>query len=288
MKIPTRQLRNGFQMPVFGLGTWQMGGRHEPDHSLDNKDIFAIKSAVEMGVTHIDTAESYANGHTEELVGQAIKDFDRSKLLLVSKVSGWNQSYRDLLKSAENSLKRLGTDYLDLYLLHQHNREIPLKETMKAMDELVKQNMVRNIGVSNFTKESLSDAQNNTSNKVVTNQVYYSLKNREPEKSGLLTYCQKEDVLLTAYRPTEKGFLVNNNFPILDEMAVKYKKTPAQIAINWLISQDHVTVLVKSSNLDHLKENLGSFGWEISSTDTETLRNNFPSQVDVSDNLPLG
>src|SRR5690348_10375494 len=112
MNIPTKQLGSGFSLPVYGLGLWEMGGRWESDASQDAKELAAIRAALEAGITHFDTAESYGNGHAEELLCEAIKDFDRSKLTIATKVSGSNQTYDSLRKSFGASLERLGTDYV--------------------------------------------------------------------------------------------------------------------------------------------------------------------------------
>ena len=151
MQIPTKKLHNGFELPVFGLGTWQMGGRetHDPTNN-DEQDIAAIQEAIRLGITHIDTAESYADGYTEQLVGKAIKDVDRSTLFLTSKVRPRNLKYDDVLKSCTESLKRLQTDYLDLYMIHKPNDEISITETMSALDRLVAEGLVKYIGVSDF------------------------------------------------------------------------------------------------------------------------------------------
>lgn len=288
MKIPTKKLKNGLEMPVFGLGTWQMGGRETRNpNNDDKKDITAIKKAIELGITHIDTAESYAEGHTETLVGQAIKGIDRKKLFITSKVSPRHLDYHSIFFSFKGSIKRLGIDYLDLYLIHSPNPEIPIEETLKAMDKLVAEGLVKNIGVSNFKPERLKDAQTHTENKLVVNQVYYNLIRREPETQGLLEYCQQNDVLLEAYRPLEKGVILNPPAPMLERLAKKYDKTPAQIAINWLISQENVVTLSKTSTIKHLKENLGAIGWQMEKEDVETLRKDFPNKQEKSDYLPL-
>ncbi len=275
-------------MPVFGLGTWQMGGRetHNPQND-DKKDITAIQEAIKLGVTHIDTAEQYAGGYAETLVGKAIEGYDRSKLLIVSKVSPQHLNYDNVLRSCEESLKRLKTDYLDLYLIHSPNIDIPIEETLGAMDKLIEQGLVKNIGVSNFKTERLIQAQKYAKNKLVVNQVYYNLVIREPEKKGLLKYCQHNDVLLEAYRPVEKGALLAKPIPVLEKLARKYNKTPAQIVINWLISQKNVITLSKTSTIGHLKENLGAIGWQIDKEDIEKLRKDFPNQQEKAENLPL-
>lgn len=209
VNIPIKKLKNGFSMPVFGLGTWQMGGKRERDvNNNDSADIESIKMAINSGITHIDTAEMYAQGYSEILVGQAIAEFKRENLFIVSKVYPDHLRYQDLLDSAQSSLKRLNTSFLDLYLIHAPNPEIPIQETMKAMDFLVEKGLVRNIGVSNFTKERMIEAQKFAQNKIVANQVHYNLQIRESKITGLVEYCQKNDVILIAWRPIQKGVLL--------------------------------------------------------------------------------
>lgn len=275
-------------MPVYGLGTWQMGGRFERDLNNDDAaDIQAVKKAIDLGVTHIDTAEKYAEGHAEELVGEAIKGYSRTKIFLVSKVGSNHLRHDDLLNSAERSLKRLGVDYLDLYLLHSPSLEIPIQETMKAMDKLLADGLIKNMGVSNFSIERLKEAQSLTRNKIVANQLHYNLLVREAERKGLVEYCQANDVMFIAWRPVQKGILTEAGIAVLDGMVKKYQKTPAQIAINWLISQDNVITLSKTSSPGHLKENLGALGWQMEEADIEILRKEFPNQLEVSDAVPL-
>ncbi len=276
-------------MPIFGLGTWLMGGRRERDLNNDDAaDIKAIQAAIELGVVHIDTAEVYAGGYSETLVGQAIKGYDRSKLFIVSKVKDLNMSYDSVINSCKQSLERLQTPYLDLYLLHQHNPNFSLKDTIRALDYLVEQGMVRNIGVSNFNKEFFQEAQSYTKNKIVCNQVHYNLEFREPEASGLLEYCQDNDIFLVAYRPVSKGVLLQDIPEIFKEMCEKYQKTPAQVALNWLMSQPYVVTLSKTRSIEHLKDNLGAVGWEMDKEDIEKLRTEYPDQKSISDVVPLG
>lgn len=289
MKIPTKKLKTGFEMPVYGLGTWQMGGRKEHDLSNDDEaDIKGIKGALDAGITHIDTAEVYADGYSEILISRAIEGYDRSKIFLVSKVQEKNMSYEGILNSCKKSLKRLKTDYLDLYLLHRFASGFPLKDSIRALDKLIEDGLVRNIGVCNFNKEHLAEAQGYTKNKIVCNQVHYNLEFREPEATGLLEYCQTSDVFLSAWRPVGKGNLLGSITPVVKEMCDKYKKTPAQIALNWLISQPNVITLSKTRHVDHLNENLGAIGWEMDKSDIERLRKEYPNQQIISDTVPLG
>ncbi len=272
-----KKLRNGFELPVLGLGTWGMGGRLKTDTSNDKKDIIAIKTAIKLGITHIDTAEIYGNGHAEELVAKAIKGFNRKKLFITSKVSQINLRYDDVIASAKKSLKRLKIDYIDLYLVHAPNQDVPIKETMKAMDFLVNQKLIKFIGVSNFSVEQLKEAQKYTKNKIVTNQIEYNLLVRNDGlftvnmESEIIPYCQKKDILVTAWRPLVKGILSMPGIPILDKLYKKYNKTRVQIALNWLISKKNIITIVKASNIEHLKEDLGALGWKLKPKDIAKL-----------------
>src|SRR3990167_4737107 len=288
MTIPIKQLKNGYAMPAFGFGTWQIGGdtRKSPVND-DLGQTAALVRAIEAGVTHIDTAERYAAGHAEEIVAEAIKNFDRTKLFIVSKVWPDHLKYKDVLKSAMASLKRLKADYLDIYLIHMPNHAIPIAETMKAMDKLKNEGLIKNIGVSNFSVSSFKEAQKTTQNKIAANQVHYNLIYREPEKSDLLSFCQKNDVLLIAWRPVEKGMLAGGGIPLLDTLCRKYKKSPVQIAINWLVSQKNVVTLAKMVEEKHLRENLAALDFEMEKKDIEKLRQDFPGQKPISDAVPL-
>jgi len=277
-KMEYKNLIDNVQIPVLGLGTWLMGGRMEPDYSDDENCIQAIKKAIELGYTHIDTAEMYANGHTEELIGKAIKDLDRKKLFITTKVRNTKLKYDDVIQSAKESLGRLQTEYIDLFLIHSPSSEIPIEETMKAFDYLVEQKLVRFIGVSNFQVEQLIEAQKYTKNKIVANQIEYSLLTRNDGKYGgnkdmeskTIPYCQENDIIVMAERPIERGLLLEGH-PLLDELEKKYNKTKAQIAINWLISKKNIITIPKSANVDRLKENIESIGWKMDEDDIKRL-----------------
>lgn len=287
MNIPVKTLMNGFSMPVFGLGTWRMGGdRNRDPNNDDAADIQAIRQAIEAGITHIDTAERYADGKAEELIAQAAKNFDRTNLFYVSKVAPDHLKYDQVMKAIEGTLQRLQTDYLDLYLVHQPNDEIPIEETMKAMNKLVDEGLVKNIGVSNFKNHRVDEAQKYSHHKIVCNQLHYNLQVREIERNNILEYSQKNDIMITAWRPLEKGMIIEGN-EILNTIAKKYNKTPAQTAINWIISQPNIVTLSKMRDPKHLEENLGAVDWVMDDNDIELLRKEFPNQLDVSEAVPL-
>jgi diketogulonate reductase-like aldo/keto reductase len=286
MTIPTKTFINNFTLPVYGLGTWQMGGRWEPDTSKDEAEIEAIKAAIRSGITHLDTAESYGAGHSEELIGRAIKEFDREKLFIATKVAAANQGYDGVHAALDASLKRLGTDYVDLYLLHRYPEPgIDIEGTMKAMDELVESGKVKSIGVCNMSVNRLKEVQKHTRNQIVCNQVHYSLACREIVQTGVLEYCQQAGIAIVAWGPLQKGTL--EQAEVLNEIATKHDKTPYQIALSWLMTQEGVVTIPKTSSIEHLKENLAVVGWTLPESDMEKLTKEFPGQYFKSDRVPL-
>ncbi|HWQ83535.1 MAG TPA: aldo/keto reductase [Anaerolineales bacterium] len=249
-----RELPAGDRIPVIGLGTWRMGGGSEPDATQNELVLHAIRTALKLGYTHIDTAEMYGGGHTEELIGEVIRDFDRESLFITSKVWHTNLQYPDVLRACENSLGRLGTDYLDLYMIHWPNSGVPLEETFRALNKLVEDGNVRHLGVSNFDLALLTAARQLSIVPLVTDQVPYSVQNRTYAKNGVLAYCQEQDMLLTAYTPLDKGRV--DDLEKLNVIARRAGATPMQVALSWLVSQPNIIAIPKSFNPDHLRQNL--------------------------------
>jgi diketogulonate reductase-like aldo/keto reductase len=269
--------KTGESVAAIGLGTWNMGGRESPDYRDDERLIEAIRYAVELGMNHIDTAEMYAAGHAEELVGEAVKQFSRDEVFIATKVWPSNLRYEDVIRSCRRSLERLQLKYVDLYMVHWPNPRIPLQETMKAMEKLVKDGLVRNIGVSNFDVELLEEAMNALKREeIVANQVEYSLEAREVERE-LIPFCERNGITVTAYTPLGKGRIpaeAASNTPrgkILAEMAQRYGKTPVQIALNWVIWRPNVITIPKAARKEHLEENAGAAGWRLTEEDYKRL-----------------
>jgi diketogulonate reductase-like aldo/keto reductase len=229
-----------------------MGGRNRPDTSQDKRVLQAIKTALDIGYTHIDTAEMYANGHTEELVGQAIRGGERSKLFITTKVRPPNLSYKRTLASIDGSLHRLGLETIDLFLIHWRD-STPLAETFRALNEAVQASKIRYLGVSNFDVDEMKESQELSETPIVTNQVPYSLTTRSYVKNGVIPYCQKNDIVVTAYSPVEEGQLQVQN--VLEEIAVAHEATPYQIALAWLVQQPWVITIPMSHNPAHLQQN---------------------------------
>ncbi|NUM45049.1 MAG: aldo/keto reductase [Anaerolineales bacterium] len=247
-------LLTGHTIPKIGFGTWNIGGGMSPDYSQDARGLAAIRAALETGYTHFDTAEMYANGHTEELLARAIRETrtPREKLFLTTKV--WTNHLRtpETIKACENSLRRLQTDYLDLYLIHWPG-SVPLEDTVRALNDLTRRGLVRAVGVSNFDLPLLHRAQAACETPLVNNQVPYSLHHREYAQNGVLAYCQQNGIVLTAYTPVEKGRVGTN--PGLQTLARKHGATPTQIALAWLIHQPRVITIPMSHNPAHILEN---------------------------------
>ncbi|MCX6648001.1 MAG: aldo/keto reductase [Candidatus Bathyarchaeota archaeon] len=258
-----REIAKGVSIPILGLGTWGMGGREAPDKARDSETVTAIRMGVELGLTHLDTAEYYGAGHAEELVGEAIEGMDRGKLFITSKVWHNHLQRDDLLRSMKASLKRLGVDNVDLYLVHWPNPDVPLRETMGAMDECVKEGYTKYIGVSNFSAQLMEEAQTCLKEtRLIANQVQYSLLDQKP-RMELLPACRKMGISLIAYRPLERGAILQTSNPVMDEIAEAHGKTRVQVALNWLIAQDGVFTIPKSTNPVHLMEFMGALGWRL-------------------------
>ena len=245
-------------LPKIGFGTWSIGGGTYADHSRDAKSLAALRSALDLGYAHFDTAEMYADGHAEELIGRAVRESGkkREELFITSKVKPSNLHYSDVLKSCEASLRRLGMEYVDLYLIHWPIIGMNLSDTFRALNKLVKDGKVEHLGVSNFKHKILKEAQGLSETPIITNQVPYSLSDRSYVKNGVLEYCQKNNILLTAYSPVDVGRL--NIGKALQSIADARNVSPFQIALAWLVNQPRVIAIPMSFDPKHQKENLDS------------------------------
>jgi diketogulonate reductase-like aldo/keto reductase len=261
------------------MGTWAIEDMR--GHTNLHQVIEALQLGLDLGMTHIDTAEMYGNGRVEELVAEAIAD-RREEIFLVSKVWPSNASYGGTLRACERSLRRLRTDWLDLYLLHWPSNHYPIQETMRAMEQLVAEGMVKFIGVSNFDIEGLKAAQEALSNeKLACNQVQYHLGERSIERD-LLPYCAKRDIAIVGYSPFGHG-----NFPspqseggkVLNEIAQRYNRSARQIALNFLTRYPNLFTIPKSGRAEHIRENSGGDGdWKLKEEDISAIDRTFPVQ----------
>ena len=257
----------GVMVPEVGLGTWKYHGGAGP-----------LRRGIELGAFLIDAAEMYRN---EESVGQAIKGL-RDKVFLATKVLGSNLRYDQVLKAAEASLRKLDVDQIDLYQIHWPNSRVPIEETMKAMAALVDSGSVKFVGVSNFSKRELQEAQAAMPNTpIVSNQVLYNLKRREIERD-LLPYCQDNGITVIAYTPLADGSLAakarlrsDQRVQMLEQIAAEVGKTMAQVALNWCLSRPKVMVIPKTNSLERTEENCGASGWRLSPEQINLLDRTF-------------
>ena len=264
---------NGTRIPKIGIGTWNMGGRMVPDESQNERVLASLRYALEIGYNHIDTAEMYAGGHTETLVGQAIEGHERANLFITTKVWHTNLGYDQVLNACEGSLRRLNTEYIDLYLIHwPSSTGTPLAETIKGLNALVSKGFVRNIGVSNFDLPLLEKAVSLSEAPITTNQVPYSLHTRKYAQNGVMNFCQENDIAFTAYTPVEKGRLADDT--VLNQVAESHGASPVQVALALLFHQENVIAIPMSMNPKHIQMNLDALNIELSVEDLQRLEHN--------------
>ena len=240
------ELKNGNKIPALGLGTSGLRGKECTE---------VVKKALKIGYRHIDTADMYGNHRAiAEALNQA--EIDRKQLFVTSKIQSQDLEYKELKRAAERILSELDIEYLDLLLIHWPNPEIPVEESLKAMKELKEAGKVKNIGVSNFTVPLLKEALEAYPDLITVNQVEFHPTLYQKE---LLDFAFKNDIILTAYSPLAQGEVFENS--VLKNLGEKYDKTPAQLAIRWLIEKN-IAAIPKASSEAHLKNNLEVFDWD--------------------------
>jgi aryl-alcohol dehydrogenase-like predicted oxidoreductase len=284
--------KSALKASVIGFGTAFRAG-------ITRKSPKVLETALDLGVTLIDTAEIYEGGLSEKMVGDIIKG-RREEVVLVTKVSGDHLTYDDVLKSAEGSLKRLDIDFIDLYLVHWPNLNVPISETMRAMEKLVNEGKVRYIGVSNFDAGQMRQASEELSRcEIIANEVKYNLLERQAEDE-VVPFCQKEDIAVLAYGPLARGLLTGRftdekSIPeddwrkgdwffegaslksgidmveTLNEIGVDYGKTAGQVTINWLLAKRMVFPIFGAGTVEQVVENCGAAGWRMNRTAQERL-----------------
>jgi len=247
----------GEKVPALGLGTYQIKG---------DECEKAVLKALNIGYKHIDTAQAYGN---ELYVGNAIgqSDVERDKIFLTTKAHWEHLKPKEVISRFDESINKLKTDYVDLFLIHWPSPHgVPMKETLDAMLELKDKGQVKHIGVSNFTPEQMEEALTHT--EIFCNQVEY-----HPflDQSDVLHLCRKHDIMLTAYCPVVRGKVAEEED--IERIAKKHKKTAFQVTLRWLIQQDKVMAIPKSSDQEHMKDNLDVFDFELDNDDIETISN---------------
>jgi diketogulonate reductase-like aldo/keto reductase len=269
MTIATTPLASGEAIPVLGQGTWHMGER--AGRRAD--EVAALRLGLDLGLTLIDTAEMYAEGEAERVVGEAIAG-QRDGVFLVSKVMPQNASRAGTVAACEASLKRLGTDRIDLYLLHWPG-SVPLADTLDGFERLVAAGKIRHWGVSNFDVADMEalDADPRGA-AVATNQVLYNLSRRGIE-FDLKPLCEDRGIPVMAYSPIEQGRILGA--PVLAAVAARHDTSPAAIALAWILRQPGLVAIPKSGSAAHLRENRAALDITLTAADLAELDCAFPA-----------
>ncbi|MCG1030459.1 aldo/keto reductase [Bacillus amyloliquefaciens] len=261
-------------LPAIGQGTWYMGEKA----SQRRQESDALRAGIDHGLTLIDTAEMYAEGGAEEVVGEAIKG-QRDKVFLVSKVYPWNAGGKKGIAACEASLRRLGTDHIDLYLLHWRGN-YALAETVELMETLQQQDKIGRWGVSNLDYADMQElGQVPGGQACATNQVLYHLASRGIEYD-LLPWCQQQSMPVMAYCPLAQAGRLRAglmNHPVVNAIAKEYNATAAQVLLAWVISHPGVMAIPKASSIMHVEENAGALGITLSAEALQKLDAAFPA-----------
>jgi diketogulonate reductase-like aldo/keto reductase len=264
---------SNISLPVIGQGTWRMG---ETQRQRD-REIEALSLGIDLGLTHIDTAEMYGSGGAEEVVAWALRGRRRDQLFIATKVLPENASYKGTIQAAERSLQRLRTDYLDLYLLHWPGRH-PIGETMRAMEDLVAAGKVRLFGVSNFDVDELRAAMAAlTRERLTCNQVLYNLGQRGIE-CDLLPFCEREGIAVVAYTPF--GNLPrqrSEEWRVLERIGMVHGKTPRQVTLRFLSRGPTLFTIPKATAVEHVRENAAATGFTLTDADFAAIDRAFPA-----------
>ena len=274
MSEKTITFGDNVELPAIGQGTWYMGEKA----TLRRQEVDALRAGIDLGLRVIDTAEMYADGRAEEVVGEAIKG-QREKVWLVSKVYPWNAGGQKGIAACEASLRRLGTDHIDLYLLHWRG-DYTLDETVELMQKLQQQGKIGRWGVSNLDHDDMQALwQVPGGQACAANQVLYHLASRGIEYD-LLPWCQQHHVPVMAYCPLAqagrlRSGLMNN--PVVKAIAQHHRATPAQILLAWVIDRQGVMAIPKAATLEHVKENARALEITLSAEEMNQLEDAFPA-----------
>lgn len=261
-------------LPAIGQGTWYMG--ENPGHR--RAEVAALRAGVDLGLTLIDTAEMYADGGAEEVVGEALNGL-RERVFLVSKVYPWNAGGQKAIAACEASLRRLKTDYLDLYLLHWSG-SFSFAETVGAMETLIAQGKIRHWGVSNLDVDDMQALwQVSGGKRCATNQVLYHLASRGIEYD-LLPWCQQHQLPVMAYSPLAQAGRLRSgllNHPVVNEIAHAHSASAAQILLAWVISHQGVMAIPKAASAEHVQQNAAALNITLSAQELTALDKAYPA-----------
>jgi diketogulonate reductase-like aldo/keto reductase len=256
-------------LPVLGQGTWGMG----ETASARADEVAALRHGLDLGLGLIDTAEMYGSGGSEEVVGEAIRG-RRDEVFLVSKVLPHNADRSGTVAACERSLRRLGTDHLDLYLLHWRGGH-PLEETLEAFAELRDAGKIGAFGVSNLDTDDMRELRSVPGGEeCATDQILYNLTRRGPE-FDLLPWCREHGIPVMAYSPIEQGRLLGDE--VLGRIAEEHGASPAQVALAWILTDRNLCAIPKASRVEHVEANRAALDLRLASDDLRALDERFPA-----------
>lgn len=268
------KLKDGTILPALGQGTWMLGD----DSRMEEQEIKSIVTGIENGMTVIDTAEMYGSGRSEKLIAKAIAGYNRKDLFLTSKVYPHNAGRNAIFRSCDNSLRRLGVDALDLYLLHWRG-SVPLKETVECMEELVRNGKIKRWGVSNFDIDDMEELYSiKNGDNCMVNQVLYHLGSRGIEYS-LYPWLIERGIVTMAYCPVaqagdlKRELLMN---PVLQEIAKLYGITVVELLLCWVLSKDQILAIPRTSKPEHAYKNAKCIDIELDLADIAKMETQFP------------
>jgi len=269
-RIRSATLPGGETIPVLGQGTWRMG----EDKSKRPSEVAALRTGIDLGMNLIDTAEMYADGGAERVVGEAIAG-RRDQVFVVTKFYPQNATRERMAAACDRSLRRLNTEQIDLYLLHWRG-EVPLRETLAGFEDLLEAKKIRYAGVSNFDVDDMEELARIKSGleRIVTNQVLYNLERRGIEWD-LVPWMRKRRRPIIAYSPVEEGLLTHPH-PLVKRVAERHDATPAQVALAWVIRDDGVIAIPKAADPKHVRENRGAADIKLTKRDLDELDESFP------------
>jgi diketogulonate reductase-like aldo/keto reductase len=253
------------ELHPIGIGTWGMGGDRLSDGGMfadyreDDRQVRAIRYSISRGQNHIDTAQIYGAGHTEEIVGEAINGFNREQLFIATKVWRSHSLRHAVPRAAENSLRKLNVDILDLLYVHAPWDGIPMAEYIGGINDAQDAGLTKAIGVSNFNVEQLAFAVSASKHPIVANQIHYNFLKRDCADAAMIKFCADHDITIVAYRPVERRLLADKVVvSALIDAAERIGCSTAQLAIAWLIAQENVVTIPKASTPEHIDENIAA------------------------------
>lgn len=259
--------------PKLALGTWLMGGTKEPDpQNDDKKDIAVIQLALENGVSLVDTAQNYARGRCEEIVGQALKELPRESFQILTKQFRERLSYENVLEDCQASMDRLGVDYLDYFLCHAPNPDFKSEDFFKATNTLIEQGQIKNVGVSNFGPRMLEVATKTSKAPIMVNQINFSLNNDDIFTSGTYDFCVEHNITMQCYRTLVGLDEDKKQFALLAEIGKSHNASPHQIALAYINSYKNIAFTLRASSIEHWNQIKEALTIKISQSEIDEIR----------------